>query len=161
MTITVLPCILDINRILELGFGKDIEEILDILSSRKEGSADGKRQNLLLSATLNEKVNRLAKISLNKPVMLGLGERQTLSETLVEESGSLKSDNHEDSENAGDTIMAPPRDYRLPAQLVQTYVKGMSYWKTFFSSLEHVYNGPNLFCMQFLVVHDLQYFSLF
>lgn len=119
-----------IDRILELGFGKDIEEILDILRSRKDGTADRKRQNLLLSATLNEKVNRLAKISLDNPVMLGLGERLTQSEKMVEQTGSLKLDNDEDLGDAGDAIIAPTRDYRLPAQLVQTYAKGMCYQKT-------------------------------
>ncbi|KAL7224946.1 hypothetical protein ACSBR1_026267 [Camellia fascicularis] len=78
------------DRILELGFGKDIEEILDLLGSRKqkslsEGNAisrisEFQRQNLLLSATLNEKY-----------------------------SGKLISSSNE--------------EYRLPAQLVQRYVK--------------------------------------
>ncbi|OWM84062.1 hypothetical protein CDL15_Pgr009309 [Punica granatum] len=110
------------DRILELGFGKEIEEILDILGSRQDGSDEGKRQNLLLSATLNEKVNRLAKISLDNPVLLGLSERAVL-ETPAGRSGSLESDNDEDLENAGDAIIAPTGDYRLPTQLVQTYAK--------------------------------------
>ncbi|KAB2633954.1 DEAD-box ATP-dependent RNA helicase 17-like [Pyrus ussuriensis x Pyrus communis] len=81
------------DRILELGFGKEIEEILDLLGSRQHGSAakngavtskyEFPRQNLLLSATLNEKVNHLAKMN-----------NRLFSE-----------------------------DYRLPAQLTQKYVK--------------------------------------
>ncbi|KAK4786461.1 hypothetical protein SAY86_003150 [Trapa natans] len=109
------------DRILELGFGKDIEEILDTLCTRKDGSVDGKRQNLLLSATLNEKVNRLAKISLENPVMLGLGERLTQLETMVEQTGSLKSVNNEDL--GDDSIVEHSTDFRLPVQLIQTYAK--------------------------------------
>ena len=65
-------------------FGRDIEEILTLLESGKLGldnenkennrSSDDEyqRQNLLLSAILNERVNGLAKISLNNPVAIGL-----------------------------------------------------------------------------------------
>ncbi|KAK4774348.1 hypothetical protein SAY86_009283 [Trapa natans] len=34
---------LNVDRILELGFGKDIEEILDVLCTREDGSVEGKR----------------------------------------------------------------------------------------------------------------------
>ena len=72
---------------MDLGFGKDIKEILTLLESGQLGfdnentannrSSDDEyqRQNLLLSATLNEQVNDLAKISLNNPITIGLKER--------------------------------------------------------------------------------------
>lgn len=74
------------DRILELGFGKDIEQILNILGTKQDKSVSKKnatskipeaqKQNLLLSATLNEKVNHHAKISLENPVMIGLDEKK-------------------------------------------------------------------------------------
>ncbi|CAN6680712.1 unnamed protein product [Malus baccata var. baccata] len=64
------------DRILELGFGKEIEEILDFLGSRQHGSAakngtvmskfEFPRQNLLLSATLNEKTSSSIDIEICK-----------------------------------------------------------------------------------------------
>ncbi|KAG2627372.1 DEAD-box ATP-dependent RNA helicase 17 [Panicum virgatum] len=123
------------DSILELGFGKAVEDILEHLGSRN-GAPDQnrnkgehiRRQNLLLSATLNEKVNRLAKISLKNPVMIGLDDQKKpsgKSNMLGNSHTSLLSDDEEDgilekknyiSENAVD-------DFKLPAQLVQRYVK--------------------------------------
>lgn len=104
------------DMILELGFGKALEEILEFFGSRAGASdqtgnkkADvkmGSRQNLLLSATLNEKVNRLANLSLDNPVRIGLDENAVLSdndELLIKDSVD---------------------NYNLPEQLLQRYVKG-------------------------------------
>ncbi|KAF3792296.1 DEAD-box ATP-dependent RNA helicase 17 [Nymphaea thermarum] len=123
------------DRILELGFGKDIEEILNILGTRESGSgnddkkvtmlhtASFSRQNLLLSATLNEKVNNLAKISLENPAMIGL-EGNT--------SNDLKKFSAKDTKTLADSIQitnlvqqpdCSAGDYKLPEQLVQRYVK--------------------------------------
>ncbi|XVF24355.1 hypothetical protein REPUB_Repub13aG0120800 [Reevesia pubescens] len=117
------------DRILELGFGKDIEEILDLLGSRenepvgKEKSSEFQRQNLLLSATLNEKVNHLAKISLENPVMIGLDNMKMQSHSAVNQTGSLGSDVDEDLDNSSKFLSSSSGDYKLPAQLVQRYVK--------------------------------------
>lgn len=104
------------DMILELGFGKALEEILEFLGSRAGDSEQagnkkcdvkkGSRQNLLLSATLNEKVNRLANLSLDKPVRIGLDEN------------AVSSDN-------GELLIKDSVDsYNLPEQLLQRYVKG-------------------------------------
>lgn len=121
------------DRILELGFGKEIEEILDILGSRNPGSVDNqneasniKRQNLLLSATLNEKVNHLAKISLENPVMIGLDVKKKEHYPSHERFVSLESDANEEVEHPSTAMSYSTGDYRLPAQLVQRYVKGIS-----------------------------------
>ncbi|XP_039060637.1 DEAD-box ATP-dependent RNA helicase 17-like isoform X1 [Hibiscus syriacus] len=117
------------DRILELGFGKDIEEILDLLGSRanksvgKEKSSEFRRQNLLLSTTLNEKVNHLAKISLENPVMIGLDNMKTQPDSSVNQSGSFSSDVDEDLDYSGNFVSSSSGDYKLPAQLVQRYVK--------------------------------------
>ncbi|XP_068307858.1 DEAD-box ATP-dependent RNA helicase 17-like [Pyrus communis] len=118
------------DRILELGFGKEIEEILDFLGSRQHGSASKNgavtskfefpRQNLLLSATLNEKVNHLAKMSLEKPVMIGMPEKKRQSIALHEHLGSDTDDDDTQTVKATGSVS---EDYRLPAQLTQKYVK--------------------------------------
>ncbi|MBA0814101.1 hypothetical protein Gohar_019948 [Gossypium harknessii] len=117
------------DRILELGFGKDIEEILDLLGSRanesveKGKSSEFQRQNLLLSATLNEKVNHLSKISLENPVMIGLDNTKMQPDSSVNQTGSLGSDVDEDLDYSIKSVNSSSGDYRLPAQLVQRFVK--------------------------------------
>lgn len=116
--------------ILELGFGKALEDILEHLGSRNDASNQNKnkmepmkRQNLLLSATLNEKVNRLAKISLKNPVMIGLDEQN--SNAHGKNHTSLLSDDEEEiQEKHNVTVEQAVDDFKLPAQLVQRYVKG-------------------------------------
>ncbi|KAI9157485.1 hypothetical protein LWI28_023314 [Acer negundo] len=115
------------DRILELGFGKEIEEILDFLGSRKSGSgskgnevSEFKRQNLLLSATLNEKVNHLAKMSLENPVLIGIDDKKAQPDTLLERKGS---DMNKEVEQPIKMTNSSSADYNLPAQLVQRYVK--------------------------------------
>ncbi|XP_027356900.1 DEAD-box ATP-dependent RNA helicase 17 isoform X2 [Abrus precatorius] len=118
------------DRILELGFGKDIQEILDLLGSRKTGHDDQEkvprqskiqRQNLLLSATLNEKVNHLAKISLDNPVMIGLDGKKVEPMSTIESLDHSESD--EDSEEKYSSKMPTVADYKVPTQLIQRYMK--------------------------------------
>ncbi|KAL6905765.1 hypothetical protein ACP4OV_003366 [Aristida adscensionis] len=117
------------DSILELGFGKAVEDILGLLGSRNDAPDQKKnkvehmpRQNLLLSATLNEKVNRLAKISLKNPVMIGLEEQKT---NLVKNHTSLLSDDDEVEivHKQNDKMENVVDDFKLPAQLIQRYVK--------------------------------------
>ncbi|XP_034588657.1 DEAD-box ATP-dependent RNA helicase 17 isoform X2 [Setaria viridis] len=125
------------DSILELGFGKAVEDILENLGSRNGAPDQNKnkgehirRQNLLLSATLNEKVNRLAKISLKNPVMIGLDDQKKPSgktNRLGNSHTSLLSDDDEDRilEKRNDILEHADAvdDFKLPAQLVQRYVK--------------------------------------
>ncbi|XP_043722680.1 DEAD-box ATP-dependent RNA helicase 17 [Telopea speciosissima] len=121
------------DRILDLGFGKEIEEILNSLGSRRgsvrtenESSrfSGFQRQNLLLSATLNEKVNHLAKISLDDPVMIGLNEKGSFEQgnPSTEHIGSVSAVDGL-SEPPGRLLSGPSGNYNLPSQLVQRYVK--------------------------------------
>ncbi|KAA8534747.1 hypothetical protein F0562_029811 [Nyssa sinensis] len=121
------------DRILELGFGKDIDEILDLLGSRKNVAfnkenaisriSEFQRQNLLLSATLNEKVNHLAKISLEDPVLIGLNDKKMQPNPTLAHLGSLGFDMDDKLEDPGKLISSSNGEYKLPAQLVQRYVK--------------------------------------
>lgn len=118
------------DRILELGFGKDIEEIIDILGSRKSDSGGkgetfgSQRQNLLLSATLNEKVNHLANISLENPVMIGLNDKRIQPDLSHNQTGPSGSDVDQEFDNTSEMVTsAGSRDYKLPSQLVQRYAK--------------------------------------
>jgi hypothetical protein len=112
-----------------------LEDILEHLGSRSGAPDQNKskmqsmhRQNLLLSATLNEKVSRLAKISLKNPVMIGLDDQMKQSNTLGNNHTSLLSDDEEDEilERKNDLVEHGHDDYKLPSQLVQRYVKGSS-----------------------------------
>ncbi|XP_019415630.1 PREDICTED: DEAD-box ATP-dependent RNA helicase 17 [Lupinus angustifolius] len=114
------------DRILELGFGKDIQEILDLLGSTKAENAVPshskiQRQNLLLSATLNEKVNHLAKISLENPVMIGLDDKRGEPISTIE---SLDTSGSDDDNEGKISIKIPTiGDYNVPTQLIQRYMK--------------------------------------
>ncbi|XP_030391356.1 probable ATP-dependent RNA helicase DDX31 isoform X1 [Gopherus evgoodei] len=57
------------DRILDMGFEKDVTVILNALNAES-----GRRQNVLLSATLTEGVTRLADISLHDPVSIAIVE---------------------------------------------------------------------------------------
>ncbi|WVZ98633.1 hypothetical protein U9M48_044043 [Paspalum notatum var. saurae] len=123
------------DSILELGFGKAVEDILEHLGSRNGVPSQNKnigeqirRQNLLLSATLNEKVNRLAKISLKNPVMIGLDDQKKpsgKSNIMGDNHTSLLSDEEEDEilKKQNGLVEHAVDDFKLPAQLVQRYVK--------------------------------------
>lgn len=117
-----------------MGFDKDIEQIIDILGSKKSGSSSDQksasrfsgyeRQNVLLSATLNDKVNRLANISLENPVMVGLDSKNLPPKSLVQKLGSSDSDSDDETVHTDIAVSSSNGNYNLPAQLVQRYVKG-------------------------------------
>ncbi|KAF3682096.1 DEAD-box ATP-dependent RNA helicase 17 [Capsicum annuum] len=119
------------DRILELGYGKEIEDILNILGSKQQKSV-GKgnssqvsgvqRQNLLLSATLNEKVNHLAEISLDNPVTVGIDEKIELQLT-HEDAEPMEFNGCDILVKDGKPLNSSAEEYKLPTQLLQRYMK--------------------------------------
>lgn len=121
-------------RIFELGCGKEVEETLEHLGLRKNtnvnkdnatSSFEFPRQNLLLSATLNEKVNCFAKISLENPIMIGLDSGNNALEFQPSQHDRvLKHDIDDEAQLTGKKKSFSIADYKIPTQLVQSYVQG-------------------------------------
>ncbi|KAJ4892067.1 DEAD-box ATP-dependent RNA helicase 17 [Raphanus sativus] len=126
--------------ILEMGYGKETEQIIKLLGSRQHEEGDeededddivvtkgaAQKQTLLLSATLNEKVNRLAKLSLDDPVMIGLDNSKLLQQKLPPIESPASPDSDEDDEmviHVNKSANPSSEDYGIPSQLVQKYVK--------------------------------------
>ncbi|KAK6784585.1 hypothetical protein RDI58_018040 [Solanum bulbocastanum] len=120
------------DRILELGYGKEIEDILNILGSKQQKSvgkgnttsqiSEVQRQNVLLSATLNEKVNHLAEISLDNPVMVGLDKKIELQLT-HQDVKPMEFNENDILEKDGKLPSSSTEEYKLPTQLLQRYIK--------------------------------------
>ncbi|XP_041049918.1 probable ATP-dependent RNA helicase DDX31 [Carcharodon carcharias] len=95
------------DRLLDLGFEKDITVILNALNAAHE-----KRQNVLLSATLTDGVNRLAGISLKEPANIYVTETNESKPAFVTKGMKTKQEDiKEDSEC-----------YSIPEQLQQFMV---------------------------------------
>lgn len=124
-----------------MGYGKETEQIIKLLGSRQHEEGDeededddivvtkgaAQKQTLLLSATLNEKVNRLAKLSLDDPVMIGLDNSKLLQQKLPPIESPASPDSDEDDEmviHVNKSANPSSEDYGIPSQLVQKYVKG-------------------------------------
>ncbi|GAM19591.1 hypothetical protein SAMD00019534_027660 [Acytostelium subglobosum LB1] len=87
------------DRLLDLGFEKSINDIITIMNQKQQ--TRDKRQNILVSATLSEGINRLASLSLVDPVYVSVeGQLHT------DENGQLKEEG-----------------YVAPKQLDQYYVE--------------------------------------
>ena len=89
-------------------------------------------QNLLLSTTLNEKVNHIAKLSLENPVMIGLDDNKIQLVLSFEDFGSLGFDLNDEFEQPDKLTSSPIADFRVPSQLFQRYVKGLCWYKAWF-----------------------------
>ncbi|CAN8317699.1 unnamed protein product [Cochlearia groenlandica] len=117
--------------ILELGYDKEIEQIIKLLGSGQNDEEESddivtkgvQKQNLLLSATLNEKVNHLAKLSLDNPVMIGIDSSKLQQNVPIESPGSPDSDEENMVIHVNKSANPSSEDYGIPSQLVQKYVK--------------------------------------
>ncbi|NWX40895.1 DDX31 helicase, partial [Steatornis caripensis] len=84
------------DRILDLGFEKEVAVILNALNAERET-----RQNVLLSATLTEGVTRLADISLNNPISISIADeiQKTLKAASQLDRQARSSSNCKEQEN--------------------------------------------------------------
>ncbi|EFA79634.1 putative RNA helicase [Heterostelium album PN500] len=88
------------DRLLDLGFEKAINDIIQLLDEK--GSVN--RQNILVSATLSDGIERLAALSLKEPVYIGL-------------------DKSDDNNNNNSNELTANDQFNTPKQLDQMYVE--------------------------------------
>ncbi|XP_035752451.1 probable ATP-dependent RNA helicase DDX31 isoform X2 [Egretta garzetta] len=93
------------DRILDLGFEKDVAVILNALNAERET-----RQNVLLSATLTEGVTRLADISLNDPISISIAD---------EIHKALKPASQMDSQASSSSNCMEQENFAVPEKLKQ------------------------------------------
>ncbi|NWI13045.1 DDX31 helicase, partial [Crypturellus soui] len=96
------------DRILDLGFEKDIAVILNALNAERET-----RQNVLLSATLTEGVTRLADISLNDPVSISIADKI---------QDGLKPASQEGKEAISSSAFMDQENFAVPEKLKQYFL---------------------------------------
>lgn len=118
------------DRLLDLGFGKDIKSILTFLDSQPYSvskkhlrNREWNRQHLLLSATLGDEVMELASLSLRNPATVGLTEPPQPQIKLSAETCPKSTKLSAYGDVPKDTqVPHGPLEYTMPVQLVQTYV---------------------------------------
>ncbi|NXD61897.1 DDX31 helicase, partial [Eolophus roseicapillus] len=91
------------DRILDLGFEKDVTVILNALNAERET-----RQNVLLSATLTEGVTRLADISLNDPISISIADE-----------AQIKPASQMDGQASSSSNCMEPENFAVPEKLKQ------------------------------------------
>ncbi|NXT29917.1 DDX31 helicase, partial [Syrrhaptes paradoxus] len=96
------------DRILDLGFEKDVAVILNALNAERDT-----RQNVLLSATLTEGVTRLADISLNDPVSISIAD---------EIQQGLKPASKMDREPSSSSNCMEQENFAVPEKLKQYFM---------------------------------------
>jgi ATP-dependent RNA helicase DDX31/DBP7 len=99
------------DRLLDMGFEKQITQILSILDSKK---MPHKRQNILVSATINSGVQQLAKMSLANPVLID-ADATTSGEEPVSEIKASKQETFSTPHQLVQHFMLVPAKARLCA----------------------------------------------
>lgn len=103
------------DRLLDMGFEKQITQILSIID--KNASSSGvRRQNILVSATINSGVQELAKMSLKQPVLID-ADRDSKDNSIPNEpaTGSKKSESFSTPHQLMQHFMLVPAKARLGA----------------------------------------------
>lgn len=114
------------DRLLDLGFEFAIKKILSMIDERK--SKDVKRQNLLISATLEGGIQKLATISLHSPVYVNL-EDEDVDDDVVLKNSSAKpvhsllddSDDIQIVQVENDDNNEEFEQFKVPKHLIQSY----------------------------------------
>ncbi|NXN15903.1 DDX31 helicase, partial [Indicator maculatus] len=96
------------DRILDLGFEKDVAVILNALNAVRET-----RQNVLLSATLTEGVTRLADISLNDPISISIADE-------IQKAPKPASQTERQASSSPDCM--DPENFAVPEKLKQYFM---------------------------------------
>ncbi|TMW55929.1 hypothetical protein Poli38472_008577 [Pythium oligandrum] len=96
------------DRLLDMGFQKQITQILEIIDATTKNNqyTGGRRQNVLVSATINSGVQELAKMSLTKPVLIDAD----------------KDNQQYDAEIASNEAAGGPERFSTPHQLMQHFM---------------------------------------
>ncbi|RMZ57417.1 hypothetical protein APUTEX25_004251 [Auxenochlorella protothecoides] len=120
------------DRLLDLGFGKKIAEILGLLDERRDGAQTLRRVTALFSATLHSGVERLAGLSLRKPMHIGLEDSTATGHSAV--PGSPAEDAAAPLVPGAANGAAQVQQYVIPPQLRQFYVEvvcggGCGWWE--------------------------------
>lgn len=106
------------DRLLDMGFERDLTAIINALNAKKHFS---KRQNVLASATLNRDINRLALLSLIKPVYIAIENTATGASSNTNQSGSVVR-NEDEMDEFDSNIPEDERVHEIPTQLKQHVV---------------------------------------
>lgn len=107
------------DRLLDMGFERDLTAIINALNAKKHFS---KRQNVLASATLNRDINRLALLSLIKPVYIAIEAPGASTSIGDQKSSSSVVRNEEDMDEFDSNIPEDERVHEIPTQLKQHVV---------------------------------------
>lgn len=101
------------DRLLDMGFEKQITQILSIID-KNASSYKARRQNILVSATINSGVQELAKMSLKQPVLID-ADKDTSLPNNEPASGSSKSESFSTPHQLMQHFMLVPAKARLGA----------------------------------------------
>lgn len=110
------------DRLLDMGFERDLTSIINALNAKKHFS---KRQSVLASATLNRDINRLALLSLVKPVYIAIEAPASTTPGLGDQGSKSSSSivrNEEDMDEFDSNIPEDERVHEIPTQLKQHVV---------------------------------------
>lgn len=118
------------DRLLDLGFEFALKKILALIDERKQKEV--KRQNLLISATLEGRIKKLANISLNSPIYVNLEDESSEDQNskIKPITSSVHSFLADDNDDVGDDVQllsleneenVESEQFRVPKHLIQSY----------------------------------------